>query len=73
MTPIPELAHADQQTLLVALRDRIAPLIDDPTIHPRDLNSLCFRMLEIMRDLDALETPRPGRNHHARRHWPRCR
>jgi hypothetical protein len=47
----------DQRTLLVALRDHLAPLIDDPSLHPRDLNSLSFRMLEILRDLDGLDRP----------------
>lgn len=45
----------DQRVLLLALRDHLASLIDDPTLHPRDLNSLCFRMLEIVRDVDALD------------------
>jgi hypothetical protein len=46
-----------QRELLHALIARIAPLIDDPNTHPRDLNSLSFRMLEILKDVDAFEPP----------------
>jgi hypothetical protein len=56
LTSIPDVAEfGDSRDLLVALRDRIATLVDDPNLHPMDLNSLCFRVLEILRDLDNLD------------------
>lgn len=44
-----------QKELLVALRDRIAKSVEDPGTPPRDLASLSRRLMEISKDLKALE------------------
>lgn len=48
-------AGGDRRALLVALRDRIAPVLDGPETHPRDLNVLSGRLLEVVRELEELD------------------
>lgn len=48
-------AGGDRRELLVALRDRIAPVLDSPETHPRDLNVLSARLLEVTKELAALD------------------
>ena len=44
-----------QRELLVALRARIAGDIDDPATRPADIASLSRRLLEIARDIRAID------------------
>jgi hypothetical protein len=44
-----------RRDLLVALRARIAADIDSPNTPPRDLAALSRRLLEIVKDIDALD------------------
>ena len=41
--------------LLVAMRDRIAKTVEDPKCPPRDLASLSRRLMEIAKDIEALD------------------
>lgn len=41
--------------LLVAMRDRIAVAVEDPQTPARDLAALTRRLLDIARDLEALD------------------
>lgn len=52
-------AHGTPRDLLVAMRDRIAKAVEDPTCPPRDLASLSRRLHELSKDIeqhDALES-----------------
>lgn len=44
-----------QRELLVTMRTRIAKSLDDPTTLARDLASLSRRLLEISREIDAID------------------
>jgi len=44
-----------RRDLLVALRARIAADLDNPNTPPRDLAALSRRLLEIVKDIDALD------------------
>jgi hypothetical protein len=44
-----------QRELLIALRDRIAKSVEDADTPPRDLASLSRRLMEISKELKALE------------------
>lgn len=44
-----------QRELLVTMRTRIAKSLDDPTTMARDLASLSRRLLEISREIDAID------------------
>ncbi len=44
-----------RRALLVALRGRIATDIDSPNTPPRDLAALSRRLLEIAKDIEALD------------------
>lgn len=53
---ITEAATAgDHRELLVAMRDRIAKTVEDPACPPRDLASLSRRLMEIAKDIEALD------------------
>lgn len=62
-TPVPKHAktvtqaanNGTQRELLVALRTRVAKQVEDPNCPPRDLASLSRRLLEIARDIEALD------------------
>lgn len=41
--------------LLIALRDRIARTLEDPNCPPRDLASNSKRLMEIVRDIEAID------------------
>ena len=45
----------DRRALLIALRARIAADIDNPNTPPRDLAALSRRLLEIVKDIEALD------------------
>jgi hypothetical protein len=45
----------DRRDLLVALRARIAQTVEDPNTPPRDLAALSRRLLEIARDIEAID------------------
>lgn len=44
-----------RRDLLVALRTRVAVDIDNPNTPPRDLAALSRRLLEIVKDIEALD------------------
>lgn len=46
----------DQRDQLVAMRARIARAIDDPNIRGADLAALSRRLLEIAKEIEALDT-----------------
>jgi hypothetical protein len=56
----------DQRELLLAIRDRLAPIMDDPNTSARDLNAVTYRMLEVLHLLKEIPPPpqaprrRPG-------------
>jgi hypothetical protein len=41
--------------LLVAMRDRIAVTVEDPNTPARDLAALTKRLMEVVRDIEALD------------------
>jgi len=45
----------DQRQLLIATRDRIATAVDSPATPPRDLAALTRRLLDIAKELAALD------------------
>lgn len=45
----------DRRELLVAMRDRIAVAVENPRTPPRDLAALTRRLLEIAKDLEAMD------------------
>jgi hypothetical protein len=49
-------ANGDTRDLLVSLRTRIAKSVDDPNASQRDLASLSRRLLEIAREIEAIDT-----------------
>lgn len=48
-------AGGDRRELLVALRARIAKTVEDPNTPARDLAALSRRLLEIAKDIEALD------------------
>lgn len=50
----------DQRKLLVAMRARIADAVGDPNTPARDLAALTRRLLEIAKDLKALDAAEDG-------------
>jgi hypothetical protein len=53
-----KVASAAQEShlaLLIALRDRIASDIDSGDVPPRDMAALARRLLEIAKEIDALQ------------------
>ena len=55
MTVAAAAASSSRRALLIATRDRIARAIDDPRCPPRDLSSLTRRLLETVKELEAIE------------------
>ena len=55
MTVQAAAATGDQRMLLVAMRTRIAEAVGDPNTPARDLAALSRRLLEIAKDLKALD------------------
>ena len=49
------VTDGDQRGQLVALRARVATAIDDPNIRGADLAALSRRLLEITKELEALD------------------
>jgi hypothetical protein len=49
------VADGEQRDQLVAMRTRVAKAIDDPNIRGADLAALTRRLLEIGRELEALD------------------
>ena len=41
------IASGDPAVLAQWLIERLAPVVDDPATHPRDLNILCLRIQEL--------------------------
>jgi len=53
---VTEAAEAGtQRDLLVAMRARIAKTVEDPKCPPRDLASLSRRLIEIAREIEAID------------------
>lgn len=48
-------ADGTKRELLVAMRDRIAKSVEDPKCPPRDLASLSRRLMELAKEIEALE------------------
>jgi len=48
-------ASGDRRQLLVSMRDRIAKTVEDPNCPPRDLAALTRRLIEIAREIEALD------------------
>lgn len=48
-------AKGTQRELLVALRDRVAKDVENPNTAARDLAALTRRLMEICRDIEALD------------------
>jgi len=51
---IEALETGDNRTLLVAMRDKIAQTIDEG-VSPRDLSSLCRRLIDVANAVRALD------------------
>ena len=49
------VADGDQRAQLVAMRSRIAKAIDEPNIRGADLAALSRRLLEIAKEIDAID------------------
>lgn len=45
----------DHRALLVAMRERIAKTVSDPTCPPRDLAALTRRLQDIAKEIDSLD------------------
>ncbi|WP_280331507.1 hypothetical protein [Nocardia wallacei] len=45
----------DRRELMVALRDRLARAVEDSETPPRDLASLSRRLLEVAREIEAID------------------
>lgn len=45
----------DRRALLVSMRDRIAKTVEDPNCPPRDLAALTRRLIEIAKDIEAID------------------
>ena len=57
-------SNGTHRELLVAMRDRIAKAVEDPSCPPRDLASLSRRLHELSKDIeqhDAVEAQEEGR------------
>lgn len=52
---IARAAEGSARDLLVALRDRIAKTLDEPNCPARDQASLSKRLMEIQRDIEAID------------------
>lgn len=48
-------SKGSHRELLVAMRDRIAKTVEDSTCPPRDLASLSRRLMEIAKDIEAID------------------
>ncbi|QFG14053.1 terminase small subunit [Mycobacterium phage Curiosium] len=48
----------DRYGLLVAMHTRVAEVIDDPETPPRDLAALTRRLMEIAREIEAIDLQR---------------
>lgn len=48
-------SKGSHRELLVAMRDRIAKTVESPDCPPRDLASLSRRLMEIAKDIEALD------------------
>lgn len=52
----------DRRRTLVAMRTRIAKVIDDPDTYPRDLGTLTRRLMDITREIAELDAADPDGN-----------
>ena len=48
-------ARGTHRDLLVAMRDRIAKTVEDPKCPPRDLASLSRRLMELAKEIEAID------------------
>lgn len=55
-TVLEAVADGNQRDQLVAMRTRIAKAIDDPNIRGADLAALSRRLLEIGKEIDAIDS-----------------
>jgi hypothetical protein len=54
--------QGNRRDLLVALRDRIAQALENQTVPGRDLASLSLRLLEIAKEIEAIDAEGGGDN-----------
>lgn len=54
-TVMQAVAGGDHREQLIALRSRIATAVDDPNIRGADLAALSRRLLEVSKEIDALD------------------
>lgn len=54
-TIVQAAANGTAREQLVALRDRVAKTVDDPKCPPRDLAALSRRLMEITKEIDAID------------------
>jgi hypothetical protein len=55
MTITQAAARGTVRDQLVALRDRVAKTVEDPNCPPRDLAALTRRLMEITKEIDAID------------------
>lgn len=55
VSSIAEAAHQDHRALLIAMRDRVAGALDNPNTAARDLASLTRRLMEIAKEIEAID------------------
>lgn len=48
-------ASGDTRELLLAMRERIAKAVEDPNTPARDLAALTKRLIEVVRDIEAID------------------
>lgn len=48
----------DRRAMLVAMQTRIADAVDDPETPPRDLAALTRRLMEIAKEIEAIDVQR---------------
>lgn len=52
---VTEAAEGSTRELLVAMRTRIAKAVEDPNTPARDLAALTKRLVEVVRDIEAID------------------
>ena len=55
MTVTEAAASGSTRDLLVAMRERIAKTVEDPNTPARDLAALTKRLVEVVRDIEAID------------------
>lgn len=53
-------SDGDGRAMLIAMRARVATAVDDPNTPPRDLAALTRRLMEITKDIEAMDAREDG-------------